>query len=230
MKSPVLFLIILSFFVSCTGNSDGDTIDITNNITTDIVEVDSVEIKRLTAETAKSAEEIAALEEVRIQAEKDSIEQVANKLAVGEKRKAAEAAKSVSIPISELPVSQPVVKTAPRPTAKPKSKPAPKKAPKISFVKKSHNFGTITEGDVIKYEFEYTNTGTADLVITDASASCGCTAPGFSFFPLEPGLSSAISVTYNSKNKLGAQRPEITIKTNGYPSTHVLRLEGVVEK
>lgn len=227
MKSPVLFLIILSFFVSCAGNSDADTTDTTNNATNvNVAEVDSVEIKKLADETtATEAAEIAALEKERIQAEKDSIDQADKKMAEAkakkakeEKRKAAEAAKSVSIPISDLPVSQPVVKQAPR------------KAPILSFVTKNYNFGTITEGDVIKYEFEYTNTGTADLVIKDASASCGCTAPGFSFFPLEPGLSSAISVTYNSKNKLGAQRPQITIKTNGYPSTHVLTLEGVVEK
>lgn len=241
MKLPVLFLMILSFFISCAGNSDTNTSDVSDDATSvNVTEVDSVEIKRLADEAAAKAaeaEKMALLEEERLQAEKDSIEQAEKKLAEAKAKKAKEekrkkeaaaraaaeaAAKPASIPVSELPVSQPVVKPAP--------KPAPKKRAQITFAKKNYNFGTIKEGDVVKYEFEYTNTGTADLVIKDASASCGCTAPGFSFFPLEPGLSSAISVTFNSQNKLGAQRPQITIKTNGYPSTHILTLEGVVEK
>ncbi|MGK0388135.1 MAG: hypothetical protein ACI94Y_000863 [Maribacter sp.] len=221
MKSPVLFLIILSFVVSCAGNSDADTVDVNNNVVTvKVAEVDSVEIKRLAD---------AAADGGGTKMEKNSIEQTENELteakakkAKDEKRRKELAAVEAAKPISELPVSQPVVKSAPRS--------ASKKGPKMTFVEKSHNFGTIMEGDVVKYEFEYTNTGKSDLVIKDASASCGCTAPGFSFFPLEPGLSSVISVTFNSKNKLGAQRPQVTIKTNGYPSTHVLTLEGVVEK
>ncbi len=104
------------------------------------------------------------------------------------------------------------------------------KAPKITFEKVIHNFGTIKEGDVVKYEFHFKNTGKGKLEILDATATCGCTAPGYNFLPINPGAESAISVTYNSKNKKGPQRPEITVRTNAYPkSKYILKLEGVVE-
>lgn len=239
-------LIFAFFLVSCAGESStSDTVDITDdsnvvevNTAPEEVKVDSAEIKRLAEEeaTAKAEEErLAKVEAEKIaKAERDSIRRAKRKLAAlkkkkeeEERRKAAEAeaqAAVVNKPVTTP--SQPVIS----PPTPPKPAPANKKGPKIEFVTKTYNFGTIKEGDVVKYEFEYTNTGTGDLVIKDANATCGCTAPGFSFFPLEPGLSSAISVSFNSANKVGAQRPEVTIITNGYPSKHVLTMEGIVVK
>jgi hypothetical protein len=109
---------------------------------------------------------------------------------------------------------------------KPKSKPS---RPKITFKNKTYNFGTVTEGDMVKHEFEFKNTGTTDLIIKNATASCGCTVPGFSFFPVEPGQEGVISVSFNSAHKVGHQRPQITVITNGYPSKHFLNLEGAVQ-
>lgn len=187
--------------------------------------------KKAEQDSIEEAEQLAELE-AKAEAEKKEKEAVeakkraeakrkeeARRRAEEEKRKAEAAA--ATIKVEDLPISQPVIKP---------NKPEKPKGAKIEFVTKTYNFGTIKEGEVVKYEFEYTNVGNSELVIKDAKASCGCTAPGFSFFPLEPGLSSAISVSFNSANKVGAQRPEITIYTNGYPSKHVLTLEGNVVK
>lgn len=241
---PTIMFLGFAFFSSCVGDASSE--GLTNaaaDAATELVsnKVDSTEIKRIAEEEAAAEEEakleeerLAMLEAEREKAEKDSIRRAKRKLAKLRKIKEEERRKAAAAAAleEEVVVSQPVILPPSQPTTPPPSKPVTTKAngAKIDFVQKTYNFGTIQEGDVVKYEFEYTNTGTEPLIIKDASATCGCTAPGFSFFPLDPGLSSAISVTFNSANKAGAQKPEVTIITNGYPSRHVLTMEGNVVK
>ncbi len=129
---------------------------------------------------------------------------------------------------TETVAPKPTPAPAPKPTPAPPP-PKPVDAPKIKFETTKHDFGTIKEGDVVKYQFFFKNTGTAPLIIKDATATCGCTAPGYSFLPIEPGDESAINVSFNSKGKFGPQKPEVTVLTNTYPSKFVLTLEGVVD-
>ena len=103
-----------------------------------------------------------------------------------------------------------------------------KKVAKMKFVNDTHAFGIIKPGDVIEHKFEFTNTGTKDLVITDAKATCGCTQPSFPFIPIPPGEKGFIGVKYDSTGKLGSQKPTVTITTNGSPKTRKVYLEGVV--
>lgn len=175
----------------------------------------------------KKAQELA-LEEARIQAEKDSLANIAaekERLALLEKEKKEKQRKAKLKKERERERKR---KAQIAEKKKTNPKPDKKTGAVIEFTKTNYDFGTIKEGEVVKYEFEYTNNGTEDLIIMDAKVTCGCTAPGFSFFPLKPGLSSAISVSFNSKNKVGPQRPEITIFTNGTPAKQILTLNGVV--
>ena len=103
-----------------------------------------------------------------------------------------------------------------------------KKVAKMKFVNDTHAFGIIKPGDVIEHKFEFTNTGTKDLVITDAKSTCGCTQPSFPFIPIPPGEKGFIGVKYDSTGKLGSQKPTVTITTNGSPKTRKVYLEGVV--
>ncbi len=109
-----------------------------------------------------------------------------------------------------------------------KAKAKSKKSPKMAFVNDTHAFGIIKPGDVIEHKFEFTNTGSADLVITDAKATCGCTQPSFPFVPIPPGEKGYIGVKYDSTGKLGSQKPTVTITTNGSPKTQKVYLEGLV--
>jgi len=129
------------------------------------------------------------------------------------------------------PSSQNKVESAKdNPTAKmeTKPKPKPKKSPKLSFTNNTHVFGIIKPGAVIEHKFEFTNTGSADLVITDAKATCGCTQPSFPFVPIPPGEKGFIGVKYDSTGKLGTQKPTVTLTTNAYPKTQKVYLEGMV--
>lgn len=122
------------------------------------------------------------------------------------------------------------VKTKPKTTSKPKTQAKPKvtQRPQIQFDKPVHEFGEITEGDIIKHEFAFKNTGKAELVIKSAKASCGCTNPSYPFIGIAPGETGFIGVTYNSVSKEGTQKPEVTIKTNVDDTSIVLYLSGVV--
>jgi Protein of unknown function (DUF1573) len=109
----------------------------------------------------------------------------------------------------------------------------PKTASKVAsihFEKQKVDFGTIKEDAVFETSFEFTNTGNADLIIINAEATCGCTLPTVPKEPVKPGEKAKINVKYTALNKVGPQKPVITITTNGSPSSIKLQLEGWVEQ
>jgi hypothetical protein len=61
--------------------------------------------------------------------------------------------------------------------------------------------------------FSFTNTGNADLIITNVKSSCGCTIPKKPEDPIAPGESSEIVVRYDT-NRVGPFRKTITVSTN----------------
>jgi Protein of unknown function (DUF1573) len=113
-------------------------------------------------------------------------------------------------------------------SATPRAAVATRKQPGISFVETVHNFGEIKQGDTVKYDFEFTNTGTEELLILEAEASCGCTHPSYPFIPIAPGEKGKIGVIFNSAGKMGIQRPYVTVTTNALPKIWKVNLEGVV--
>jgi hypothetical protein len=108
----------------------------------------------------------------------------------------------------------------------------PEKQPKIEFETLTHNYGTIKEGDHVKFTFKFKNTGKGNLIISDASASCGCTVPEFTEEPVKPGDSGEVRVDFNSANK-GADIEvfkTVTVITNTTPNKTVLTLRGFIKK
>src|SRR3954462_221161 len=53
------------------------------------------------------------------------------------------------------------------------------KAPRLTIVEPVKDFGTVPKGDKIDWSFLIKNPGTADLNITNARPSCGCTVADF---------------------------------------------------
>ncbi len=121
------------------------------------------------------------------------------------------------------------VQAPPKPAPKPEPAP-PSPKPVVSFETLKMNFGTINEGDKLKKTFYFSNNGDADLVIKDATASCGCTVPAYPIIPVAPGEGSAVTVNFNSRGKFGPQKAEIKIVTNADPAIYRLILEGEVVK
>ena len=89
------------------------------------------------------------------------------------------------------------------------------------------NFGEIIQGKDKNIEFIIQNTGTGNLIITNAKASCGCTKLEYPKEIIKPGNKERIKVTFNS-NKTGEQKKNITLTTNATPSIKTLTIEGMV--
>ncbi|MBP5645418.1 MAG: DUF1573 domain-containing protein [Bacteroidales bacterium] len=96
--------------------------------------------------------------------------------------------------------------------------------PAITFDCDKHDFGRLSEGEVISYSFHFRNTGTADLVISGCSATCGCTIADYPRGRIAPGGEGYIAVSFNSQGKVGQQYQEVTVLSNAQPSRHVLKI------
>jgi hypothetical protein len=101
--------------------------------------------------------------------------------------------------------------------------------PVMKFETIHHDFGKIIAGDLVTYEFKFTNAGKSPLVISDAVASCGCTTPVWPRTPIKPGDSGSIKVTFNSAGKMGLQDKQITITANTNPAQNLVHLIGEVD-
>jgi hypothetical protein len=86
--------------------------------------------------------------------------------------------------------------------------------PKITFEEKTHDFGDITQGDVVKKVFTFKNTGTEPLILSNVQTTCGCTAPQWPREPIAPGASAELTIQFNSTGKQGKQNKVITIFSN----------------
>ena len=91
-----------------------------------------------------------------------------------------------------------------------------------------YNFGTINQGDVVNYDFKFTNAGKQPIIITEAHGSCGCTAPDWPKTPIKQGEKSVIKVTFNSAGKSGMQDKTVTINSSAKNSPYVIHLKGTV--
>ncbi len=98
----------------------------------------------------------------------------------------------------------------------------------FQFSEMEYDFGTIPEGKVIERVFNFTNNGQAPLVISNITASCGCTSPDWTKAPVQPGETGFVKVVFNSAAKSGAQSPTVTIQANTNPSVTRLRMTGSV--
>jgi hypothetical protein len=99
----------------------------------------------------------------------------------------------------------------------------------ITFKTNNYDFGKIKQGDKVTHEFEFTNTGTAPLIISNASASCGCTIPEYPKEPVAPGKSGIIKVVFNSAGKTGMQHKVVTLTSNANPPLTEIYLTGEVK-
>lgn len=100
--------------------------------------------------------------------------------------------------------------------------------PELTFEKSNHQFGVITEGEVVEYSFKFENTGKADLLIVSAVASCGCTVPEYPKELIKPGQTAYIKVKYDSNGRVGTFDKTVTIAANTNPRETVISISGEV--
>ncbi len=105
----------------------------------------------------------------------------------------------------------------------------PAAMPVFTFDKENHEFGEIKEGEKVTYAFKFKNTGNAPLVISNASATCGCTVPEYTKSPVQPGEEGFISVTFDSAGKSGMVSKTVTLIANTVPNTKVLTISADIQ-
>lgn len=101
--------------------------------------------------------------------------------------------------------------------------------PEMTFVTDHHDFGTIQQGQVVKYDFEFTNTGEANLIVTNAASTCGCTIPDYPRQPVKPGEKGVISVEFDSRGKSNKVTKTVTIVSNTNPNMNYVTIEAFIE-
>lgn len=103
-------------------------------------------------------------------------------------------------------------------------------APVFKFEKEIHDFGVITMGEKVQSDFKFKNVGKTPLIITDATATCGCTKPEYPTKPIQPGEEGVIKVTFDSTAKFGLQDKVITLTSNANPGTTNLHIIGEIKE
>tara|TARA_B100001093_G_scaffold173237_1_gene166108 strand:- start:817 stop:1293 length:477 start_codon:yes stop_codon:yes gene_type:complete len=99
----------------------------------------------------------------------------------------------------------------------------------IEFDFDSYDFGEVKDGEVVEVDFNFKNSGKSDLIIFDASASCGCTVPEYpQNVNIKPGESDKLKVRFDTANKPGKQIKSVTLTTNTMSGKKIIRISGFV--
>lgn len=97
----------------------------------------------------------------------------------------------------------------------------------IKFKQATIDYGKIAKGSDGVRVFEFTNTGSAPLIISDVKSSCGCTVPKKPDGPVAAGETSSIQVKYDT-NRVGPIRKTITVYSNATEPVVALKIKGEV--
>ena len=98
----------------------------------------------------------------------------------------------------------------------------------VQIIDSIYDFGKVAEGEIVEYSYRFKNTGNKPLVVTNVSASCGCTVPEKPEEPIKPGEIGFIKVKFNSENRPGQVHKTVTVSSNANPPFQELLLKGEV--
>lgn len=100
----------------------------------------------------------------------------------------------------------------------------------LSFDKLTHDFGDVVQDSDNTTVFTVTNTGDKPLIISDVSASCGCTTPKKPSGPIAPGANDVIEVTFHPKpGQKDEIKKTVTVTANTMEQVHTLEIRAFVK-
>jgi hypothetical protein len=81
------------------------------------------------------------------------------------------------------------------------------------------DLGKVVQGQQVEVSYRFKNTGDKNLIITDVTASCGCTVPEKPQKPYAPGEEGVIKAKFDSNGRpVGEARKEVYVTANTRPS------------
>lgn len=93
------------------------------------------------------------------------------------------------------------------------------------------NLGMVKEGAQVEVSWRFKNTGNKPLIISQATASCGCTVAEKPEEPVAPGKEGRIRAKFNSEGRAGTQSKQVYVIANSKESTtHTLSFGVDVQK
>ncbi len=102
------------------------------------------------------------------------------------------------------------------------------KYPVMTFDTRDHDFGTIARGTKVEHLFEFTNTGDAPLILSDARGTCGCTVPELTREPIMPGERGSVLVSFDGSGS-GQRNNSVTINANTQRGSETIMVRAFVE-
>jgi len=95
--------------------------------------------------------------------------------------------------------------------------------PKITFAEKQRDFGKVLQGDIVQYEFDFSNEGDEQLEITNVQTSCGCTAATVGEKnTYGPGEKGKLRVSFNSNGKVGKIEKTVLVQSNDKTNDQII--------
>jgi hypothetical protein len=112
--------------------------------------------------------------------------------------------------------AQPAPAGLPAPANAPAAAPSTTNAlgPRIQFATKEPNFGRVRRGEMVKYTYNFTNTGDQVLHVLNVQPGCGCTHAGEWTKVVEPGKAGGIPIQLNTANFQGDVIKFVTVSTD----------------
>ena len=98
----------------------------------------------------------------------------------------------------------------------------------LVFREYTHDFGKVIEGEKIGYIFSFENKGKGNLVISSATASCGCTVPKYDSKPVPPGEGGNLEVVFDTSGSNGKQTKTVTVASNASKPVILLQITAEV--
>jgi len=102
----------------------------------------------------------------------------------------------------------------------------------IEWIDSSKSLGSIEEGQVLKINYRFKNTGTKPLIIEKVQPGCGCTVADYPIEPIAPGQEAEIKAEFDSHGKGNNEltKKNITVYANTATHGYTLWFDVTVKK
>lgn len=100
----------------------------------------------------------------------------------------------------------------------------------VQLIDSVYNFGSVTDGENVVFSYRFKNTGSKPLVVSSATASCGCTVPEKPEHPILPGETGFLKIVFNSTGRVGPVHKSVDVVSNANPGFPTLLLIGEVKQ
>ncbi len=93
----------------------------------------------------------------------------------------------------------------------------------------SHDFGEISQGREVTFEFKFTNNTTDSVFVDNIRTTCGCTAASWQESAIQPGQTSIVPVQFDA-HEVGYFEKTIKVYLSKVKKPFILVITGEVKE